>query len=114
MRISEYKIHCEMCQLLADESDNRGFTIQVPIDIAAQKEHLSATIFCRIEPHSHHLTLQHLTNTKGEEVALSESETGRLTSVLKRVEDSRLCGNAKICPQRIVQLVSELHHRMKA
>ncbi|MEW7989386.1 MAG: hypothetical protein AB2827_19385 [Candidatus Thiodiazotropha sp.] len=113
MRISEYKIHCEMCHLLSDERGNRGFTIQVPIDIASQNEHLLATIFCRIDAHSHQLTLHGLTNTKGQEVSLSEREKSKLASVLKRVEESRLCGNAKICPQRIVQLVSELHQRMK-
>ncbi|MFC1364715.1 MAG: hypothetical protein G8D61_13785, partial [gamma proteobacterium symbiont of Ctena orbiculata] len=48
-----------------------------------------------------------------QEVSLSEREKSKLASVLKRVEESRLCGNAKICPQRIVQLVSELHQRMK-
>ncbi|MBT2969697.1 MAG: hypothetical protein KME56_05625 [Candidatus Thiodiazotropha sp. (ex Ctena orbiculata)] len=113
MRISEHRIHCEMCHLLEEESGNRGFTIQVPIDIASQNEHLLATIFCRIDAHSHQLTLQGLSDAKGQEVTLSESENSKLASVLKRVEESRICGNAKICPQRIVQLVSELHNRMK-
>ncbi|PVV21098.1 MAG: hypothetical protein B6D78_08505 [gamma proteobacterium symbiont of Ctena orbiculata] len=113
MRISEYKIHCEMCHLLSDESGNRGFTIQVPIDTASQKEHLLATIFCRIDAQSHQLTLQQLTNSKGEKVTLPESENIKLASVLRSVEERRLCGNAKICPQCIVQLVTQLHNTMK-
>ncbi|MEW8508230.1 MAG: hypothetical protein AB2598_16165 [Candidatus Thiodiazotropha sp.] len=113
MCTSECRIHCEMCQLLTDENDSRGFTIQVPVDVVSRNQHLLATIRCRIDAHSHQLTLQRITNAQGEDVALSASETDRLSSVLKKVEDRRLCGNAKICPQRIAQLVSDLQNRVK-
>ncbi|MES9971082.1 MAG: hypothetical protein ABW092_13690 [Candidatus Thiodiazotropha sp.] len=113
MRISEYRIHCERCHLLSSEEGERGFTIQVPIDSAAQKAHLFATIFCRIDSASHTLTLQGLHDSTGLGVTLSEAEIDKLTTVLKSVEERRLCGNAKICPQRIVQLVTQLHNSMK-
>jgi hypothetical protein len=110
MRISEYQIHCEMCQLVTDEKGYKGFIIQVPVDVASQNEHLLATIFCRIDAHSHQLTLQTLSDANGKDVTLPENENNKLSSVLKKVEERRLCGNAKICPQRVVQLVSELHN----
>ena len=113
MRISDYQIHCEMCHLLSSEDEGRGFTIQVPIDTGAIDEHLTATILCQITEQSHHLTLQCLNNSKGQYVTLAGREKEKLRSVLEKVEQSRLCGNAKICPQRVVQLVSELHKRMK-
>ena len=113
MRISEYRIHCEMCHLLTSEEGERGFTIQVPIEIAAQNEHLTATIFCRIDSNSHTLTLNGLHDSTGQSVTLSDAEKSKLTAVLKSVEEKRLCGNAKICPQRIVQLVTQLHNTMK-
>lgn len=113
MRISEYKIHCEMCHLLTSEEGERGFTIQVPIGSAAHNEHLTATIICRIDSNSHTLTLQGLHDSTGLRVILSDAEKSKLTAVLKSVEERRLCGNAKICPQRIVQLVTQLHNTVK-
>lgn len=113
MRISEYRVHCEMCHLLNSEAGDKGFTIQVPIDSGSNSAHLTATILCQITAQAHHLRLLGLHDSKGQDVTLSEEEEERLGSVLKKVEEKRLCGNAKICPQRIVQLVAELHNRMK-
>jgi hypothetical protein len=109
MRISEYKIHCVQCHLLSKEANDRGLTIQVPIIIALQDEPFSATIDCQILKHNHRLTLKGLQDAAGHEIELSQGEQHKLESSLKRVEDSRLCGNAKICPQRIVKLVAKPH-----
>ncbi|MEW8026571.1 MAG: hypothetical protein AB2792_20660 [Candidatus Thiodiazotropha sp.] len=113
MRFSEYRIHCEMCNLLSSDNGDSGFTIQVPIDASTQKEHLIATIFCQITDQSHQLTLRTLNDSSGQMVTLSKREKNKLASVLKRVEEDCLCGNAKICPQRIVKLVAELHGTTK-
>ncbi|MES9988082.1 MAG: hypothetical protein AB2552_11170 [Candidatus Thiodiazotropha endolucinida] len=114
MRISEYRIHCEMCELLSHRDGAHGFTVQVPIDTESQqKERLIATIHCLINKQSHQLTLRGLNDSSGQVVNLSKPENDKLASVLKSVEEDCLCGNAKICPQRIVELVSKLHDGRK-
>lgn len=101
-----------MCHLLSSEGGESGFTIQVPIDSGSSNGQLTATIVCQISNHSHRLTLQGLHDSNGRHVTLSGEENEKLGAVLTKVERNRLCGNAKICPQRIVQLVAELHKQM--
>lgn len=109
MRFSDHRIHCERCHALTSGFTEEGFTIEVPLEITSKTDRLTARIHCKIENHTHQLSLEGLFNESGSSMHLTDREQNLIESTLKQLGDSRLCGNAKICPQRIVELVAELN-----
>lgn len=108
MRFSDHRIHCERCHALTNNFSEEGFTIEVPLEITSKTDRLTARIHCKIGNQIHQLSLEGLFNESGASMHLTNSEQNLIESIIKQLGDSRLCGNAKICPQRIVELVAEL------
>ena len=66
-----------------------------------------ATLHCHVSPEAHRVELIKLLDAQGEPVSLDTSTQQRVMSMLRFVEDRRICGNKHICPTEVVEIAAK-------
>ena len=97
---------CDRCAY-ASSDDQGGFDVIVPVTDEVGQQGGIATLRCRISPDTHDVKLISLLNSSGEPVSYDAATQQRLISMLRFVEDRRICGNKNICPTEVVDIVAK-------
>ena len=99
------EVGCDQC-VYASGDDHGGFDVTVPVTDEVGQQRGIATLHCRISPDAHVVKLISMLNSSGEPVSYDAGTQQRLTSMLRFVEDRRICGNKNICPAEVVEIVA--------
>lgn len=95
-------LHCENCRHVA--SDGCGFDISVPVrngDAAG-----TARLHCTISPECHRVEFV-CWDEEPSPADAAERIREQVSEVIGFIADQRLCGNDRICPLQVVQLVEQ-------
>ncbi|MCU7830280.1 MAG: hypothetical protein KZQ85_14545 [Candidatus Thiodiazotropha sp. (ex Myrtea sp. 'scaly one' KF741663)] len=99
-------VKCEHCQCVSNDGSG-GFDVKVPI--CSDKDGISGTarLHCVVSPEHHQVELMDWEDDEHHPVLPPNSVRQRLSSALNFVADHRVCGNQKICPLEIIQIVEK-------
>ena len=100
------EVGCDQC-VYASGDDQGEFDVTVPVTDEAGQQSSIATLHCRVTPDAHDVKLISLLNSNGEPVSYDAETQQRLSSMLRFVEDRRICGNRNICPAEVVEIVAK-------
>lgn len=95
-------VSCENCRHVASDACSFDIAVPVRLDEAAG----TARLHCTITPECHRIEFV------GWDEAPSPADAAdrlrlQVSAVLGFIADQRLCGNERLCPMRVVQLVEE-------
>lgn len=95
-------VQCEHCRHIS--SDGGGFDITVPVRNAEGAG--TARLHCTISPDSHRIEFV-CWDEQPSPAEAAERIRAQVSEVLGFIAEQRLCGNDRICPLQVVQLVEQ-------
>jgi len=99
----QINIDCERCRFAGcSGEDPHVFYVRVDIEDEQSHQGTSALLECKVEPNAHYIRPLEI---GGEAGAI---DPDRLEQALETVAARRLCGNNRICPAEIVDIVKDI------
>ena len=106
MRFDDVDLSCQGCMMREQPQIADGsFYVRVPVVV---DEHpFQATLRCRVTDSGHEIELEMVTDDAGGAVSPSEEEREKLLRAVERLADIQLCGNERLCPDQVIQVVRD-------
>lgn len=99
-------VDCERCEFAS--SDGRGsFEVTVPLSDIATGTEGTAKLLCSVSSERHEVELKEWNDFGTHPIRPTLEIQKRLGAALAHVASHRICGNRKICPSKIVQIVEK-------
>ncbi|MCU7918253.1 MAG: hypothetical protein KZQ95_07820 [Candidatus Thiodiazotropha sp. (ex Epidulcina cf. delphinae)] len=99
-------VKCEHCQCVSNNGRG-GFDVQVPICADDNGIAGTARLHCAISAERHRVELVNWKDTDDHTVTPPKEIQKRLATALDFVADHRVCGNQKICPAEVIEIVEK-------
>jgi len=103
---NDVTVGCEHCSFSGSEESD-SFDVVVPIDADETGSIGLATLHCVVSADKHSVELTSWKDDGGQAISPSDDVQLRLSAALQFVADQRFCGNEKICPSAVVDIVKE-------
>jgi len=108
MRLNKLGIVVDCKQCTYTSSDDRGaFDVTVPIIDSETGISGPAKLHCTISTEQHAVELLEWQGVNLDPAPSSENLQQRISAALAFVADHQVCGNRKICPSEVIELVEE-------
>lgn len=99
-------VDCGRCEYAS--SNGRGcFEVTVPLSDIATGTEGTAKLLCSVSSERHEVELKEWNDSATHRIRPSSEIQQRLFAVLAHVANHRICGNRKICPSEVVQIVEK-------
>lgn len=98
-------VTCEQCRFVAEDRHG-GFEVVVPLHDDASGTAGSATLQCRVERDRHAVELAHWVDATGQPAQMPDDSATRARAALAYVAERRVCGNRRLCPPQVVDVVA--------
>lgn len=99
-------VGCERCEIAS--SNGRGsFEVMVPLSDIATGIKGTAKLLCSVTSEHHEVELKEWNDSGTHPILPSSEIQQRLGAALAHVANHRICGNRKICPSEVVQIVEK-------
>jgi hypothetical protein len=98
-------IDCDHCKL-SKTHNNNDFEVLVPVIDEYENRSGLAALECIITPNKHQINLVQLTDPDGKEIRVSPKTRERLQVTLNVIGKKKVCGNKKICPKEVINIVA--------
>ena len=108
MRINKdgITVDCEHC--VYNSSDDRAaFDITVPIIDSETGISGPAKLHCLVTPDRHTVELLEWNRVDPDPIQSKERLQERVSAILTFVADRKICGNRRMCPSKVIQIVEE-------
>lgn len=100
------ELHCNECKLrICDDSGN--FDISVPLHDAESNLRGTAELSCHVSAENHRVELKQWVDNQEHPIEPATGDWQRVTKALEFVAEQRICGNRKVCPVDVVELVAK-------
>jgi hypothetical protein len=94
-------LFCERCTCTSADNDG-AFEVRVPV--RSGETGAMATLRCRISPQRHCIDLIHWEPERGTPES-SDALRREVSTLLAKIAEKRVCGNARFCPAQVVSMV---------
>ena len=99
-------VDCGRCEYASSNSSG-AFEVMVPLSDVATGTEGKATLRCFVSSERHEVELKEWNDSRTQPVCFSPEVQRRLSAALDHVAKHRICGNRKICPTEVVQIVEK-------
>ena len=99
-------VKCEHCQCVSHDGHG-GFDVQVPICADDNDITGTARLHCAVSAEHHRVELVDWKGADNQPVTPPKEIQQRLSAALEFVADHRVCGNQKICPSAVIEIVEK-------
>ena len=107
LKKSDIEVQCAHCEYLS--SDKIGsFDITVPITDLTTGTCQLATLQCAVSTEEHRLKLLDWNLESDNTTRVSDDFQRRMSAVLAFIAEHKICGNRKLCPAEVVEIVQRL------
>lgn len=97
-------VGCEHCHCVHSD-DTGSFDVTVPIETGESRGAAIAKLHCVVTPVRHEVELVEWDSAQDNQAAASAESQQQLSAVLEYIAERRICGNHKICPPEVIEVV---------
>ena len=112
LKKSGISIDCAHCECI-NNADNGGFDVQVPLSDDDSGIAGTARLHCEISPQHHQVEIIDWQDADSKPIDASAVLKQRLDIMLEFIEEHRVCGNSKVCPDEVIHSVQAIERPEK-